>query len=52
MDDVLIPNMEDLVSENRAVVSCLVLPCCLKQGNRVIVRRGIMSGECVCCIIC
>jgi hypothetical protein len=30
MEDVLIPNVEDLISENPAVVSCLVPPCCLK----------------------
>jgi hypothetical protein len=34
MEDVLIPNVEDLISENLAVVSCLVLPCCLKQTKQ------------------
>jgi hypothetical protein len=34
MEDVLIPNVEDLISEIPIVVSCLVLPCCLKQAKQ------------------
>ena len=48
MDDVLIPNVEDLISEKPAVVSSLVLPCSLKNGTRVIVRKGAYErGMCL-----
>ena len=45
MDEVLIPNVEDLIAENPAVVSFLVRPCYLKRETESSLEEGLISGE-------